>query len=54
MRDPITKRSNDWESSLWFYKNFDPLDKRQRGETMFSSYLLLRLAEGDTLSFFKL
>lgn len=36
-RNPVTKGSNDWESSLWFYKNFDPSDKRGTGVAPFSS-----------------
>lgn len=36
-RNPVTKGSNDWESSLWFYKNFDPSDKGGAGMAPFSS-----------------
>lgn len=53
MKDPITKQSNDWESSLWFYKNFDPSDKRQLRETTFSStFVSLSLFVGGWHFFF--
>lgn len=55
-RNPVTKGSNDWESSLWFYKNFDPSDKREKlgwRRLVRRPYLRLRLSEGDTLPFFK-
>lgn len=49
--DPVTKRFNDCESSLWFTRILTPWTRDEIGRRRLvrPPYLRLRLSEGDTL-----